>query len=169
MATLAENPLSEGLERLPVHPTTFVIFGATGDLSRRKLLPAVYNLAHDGALPERLHLIGFSRSAMSDEEFRGQAEEAIREHSRREVDEGVLGKLLGDVRYVSGSFDDPEAFGRLDAVAGEFDEHMGTPLNRAYYLSTSPSFFPVVAEQLGARGMHQREGAEVRLIVEKPM
>ncbi len=169
MATLVDNPLAEGLERLPVHPTTFVIFGATGDLSRRKLLPAVYNLAHDGALPERLHLIGFSRSAMSDEDFRALAEEAIREHSRREPDEGVLGKLLEGVRYVSGSFDDPEAYERLDRVAGEVDDEVGAPLNRAYYLSTAPGFFPVVAEQLGARGMQQREGAEVRLIVEKPI
>ncbi len=86
--TLAErqsevNPLSEGLERLPVHPTTFVIFGATGDLARRKLLPAVYNLAHEGALPEQFSIVGMSRSEMSDEEFRGQAEAAIREFSRQ--------------------------------------------------------------------------------------
>ena len=57
-STVAENPLVEGLERLPVHPTTLVIFGATGDLARRKLLPALYNLAHEGALPERFHLVG---------------------------------------------------------------------------------------------------------------
>jgi len=61
-----ENPLSEGLERLPVHPTTLTIFGAAGDLSKRKLLPAIYNLAHEGALPERFNLIGSSRGAMSD-------------------------------------------------------------------------------------------------------
>ena len=61
-AVAPENPLAEGLERLPVHPTTLAIFGATGDLARRKLLPAVYNLAHDGALPERFHLVGLSRS-----------------------------------------------------------------------------------------------------------
>ena len=66
MATVQENPLVEGLERLPVHPTVLSIFGATGDLAKRKLLPAIYNLAHDGALPERFHLIGSSRSSMSD-------------------------------------------------------------------------------------------------------
>jgi glucose-6-phosphate 1-dehydrogenase len=64
---LAENPLVEGLERLPVHPTSLVIFGATGDLANRKLLPAIYNLAHDGALPERFDLVGSSRTEMSDE------------------------------------------------------------------------------------------------------
>ena len=69
-AIAPENVLVAGLERLPVHPTALVIFGATGDLARRKLLPAVYNLAHDGALPERFELIGSSRSEMSDLEFR---------------------------------------------------------------------------------------------------
>ena len=66
----SENPLVEGLERLPVHPTSLVIFGATGDLAHRKLLPALYNLAHEGSLPERFELIGISRSKMSHDEFR---------------------------------------------------------------------------------------------------
>src|SRR5205823_3600511 len=95
-----ENPLVEGLERLPVHPTTLVIFGATGDLAKRKLLPALYNLAHEGALPERFHLIGSSRSSMSDDEFRQLATEAIRQFSRRQPDEQVLRALLEQVRYV---------------------------------------------------------------------
>src|SRR3954447_7746799 len=78
------NPLVEGLERLPVHPTTLVIFGATGDLAKRKLLPAIYNLAHEGALPERFNLIGVSRGDLSDDDFRGQARESTSEFSRRE-------------------------------------------------------------------------------------
>ena len=86
IAPAADNPLVEGLERLPVHPTTLVIFGATGDLARRKLLPALYNLAHEGALPERFFLIGCSRSDKPHEDFRKEAEEAIREFSRRDVD-----------------------------------------------------------------------------------
>src|ERR687896_129591 len=73
-----ENPLVEGLERLPVHPTTLVIFGGTGDLAKRKLLPAIYNLAHEGSLPERFNLIGSSRGEMSDEEYREMARESIR-------------------------------------------------------------------------------------------
>src|ERR671931_171566 len=97
MATIAqqeENPLVEGLERLPVHPTTLTIFGGTGDLSKRKLLPAIYNLAHEGALPERFNLIGSSRSEMSDDEFRGMAKESIRRFSRRPPDDQVLERLL---------------------------------------------------------------------------
>ena len=80
--TAAENPLVEGLERLPVHPTTLVIFGGTGDLAKRKLLPAIYNLAHEGALPERFSLVGVSRSDMSDDEFRGTAKESIEKFSQ---------------------------------------------------------------------------------------
>ena len=113
MATVAENPLVEGLERLPVHPTNMVIFGATGDLSKRKLLPAIYNLAHDGALPERFNLIATSRSELSDDDFRQQAVEAITQFSRRKPDDAVLSALLQNLRYVPGSFDDASVYERL--------------------------------------------------------
>src|SRR5208282_1218668 len=85
-----ENPLTTGLERLPVAPTTLVIFGATGDLARRKLLPALYNLAHEGALPERFHLVGVSRGQQSHNDYRAECEQAIRQFSRRTPDEDVL-------------------------------------------------------------------------------
>src|SRR5947209_9902968 len=88
------NPLTSGLERLPVAPTTLVIFGATGDLARRKLLPALYNLAHEGALPERFHLIGVARREKAHEDYRAECEEAIREFSRRKPDDDVLSALL---------------------------------------------------------------------------
>ncbi|MDX6732083.1 MAG: glucose-6-phosphate 1-dehydrogenase, partial [Baekduia sp.] len=133
-----DNPLIAGLERLPVHPTTLVIFGATGDLARRKLLPAIYNLAHEGALPERFNLIGSSRSDMSDEAFATQAAEAIRQFSRREPDETVLKELLANVRYVSGSFDDDSVYRRLAEALAAFDDAAGQPLNRTFYLSTAP-------------------------------
>src|ERR1700710_3074855 len=100
------NPLIEGLERKPVHPTTMVIFGASGDLAKRKLLPAIYNLAHEGALPEQFNLIGVSRGEMSDDEFREVARESIAEFSRRDTDEKVLDALIKQFRYVPGSFDD---------------------------------------------------------------
>src|SRR6266704_1257171 len=92
-----ENPLTAGLERLPVAPTTLVIFGATGDLARRKLLPALYNLAHDGALPERFRLVGVSRREKDHEDYRAECEEAIRRFSRRTPKEDVLTALLEDV------------------------------------------------------------------------
>jgi glucose-6-phosphate 1-dehydrogenase len=168
LGVVPDNPLVEGLERVPVHPTTLVIFGATGDLARRKLLPAIYNLAHEGALPERFYLIGSSRSELSDEEFAKQAAEAIRQFSRREPDETVLKELLSEVRYVSGSFDQDSVYERLKSALDEFDQEAGQPLNRAFYLSTAPEFFPIIIGQLGAHGLSRRDDAEVRAIVEKP-
>src|SRR5437764_9982582 len=96
------NPLTEGLERLPVHPTTLVIFGATGDLAKRKLLPALYNLAHEGALPERFNLIGVSRGDIGDEGLQQLARESIAQFSRRPPDDKVLDSLVGGIRYVPG-------------------------------------------------------------------
>ena len=90
-STEAENPLTAGLERLPVAPTTLVIFGATGDLAQRKLMPALYNLAHEGALPERFHLVGVARKEKEDEDYRAECEQAIRRFSRRKPDDGRAG------------------------------------------------------------------------------
>ena len=164
-----ENPLVEGLERLPVHPTTLTIFGATGDLAKRKLLPALYNLAHDGALPERFNLIGISRSDNSHEDYATIAEEAIREFSRRDPDEDVLKALLEHVRYLPGTFDDAAVYERLAQTLAEFDTEAGQALNRAFYLSTAPEFFPVIVEQLGAAGLDAgADDTEVRVIIEKP-
>jgi glucose-6-phosphate 1-dehydrogenase len=163
-----ENPLAAGLERQPVAPTTLVIFGATGDLARRKLLPALYNLAHEGALPERFHLVGVSRKEKEDEDYRGECEQAIRRFSRRKPDEDVLCGLLDNVRYVPGTFDDPQVYKELGTTLEEFEKEAGEPLNRAFYLSTAPSFFPVIVDQLGESGLSHHEHAQVRLIVEKP-
>ncbi|MFP5363325.1 MAG: glucose-6-phosphate dehydrogenase [Thermoleophilia bacterium] len=163
-----DNPLVEGLERLPVHPTALVIFGATGDLARRKLLPALYNLAHEGALPERFALVGNARSDLDDEEFRAMAIASVREFSRRPPDEKVLAKLFADVRYVTGSFDAEEVYDGLAAALDELDEIAGLPLNRCFYLSTAPTFFPLIVECLGRHQLSEREDAQVRVIIEKP-
>ena len=173
MATVAEpgqqeNPLVEGLERLPVHPTTLVIFGATGDLAKRKLLPAIYNLAHEGALPERFNLVGVSRGEQTDEEFQNLARESIEQFSRRPADDKVLSSLVEGMRYVAGSFDEDGMYERLAGVLDEHDNAAGIVFNRLFYLSTAPSFFPVIAKALGDRGLHRHEDAEVRMIVEKP-
>ncbi len=164
----ADNPLTAGLERLPVAPTTLVIFGATGDLAKRKLLPALYNLAQDGALPERFHLVGVSRRDKAHEAFRGECEDAIRQFSRRKPDEQVLKGLLADVKYVAGVFGDESVYGTLGKVLDGFEKQAGEPLNRAFYLSTAPSFFPVIVEALGSSGLAHHDQAEVRVIIEKP-
>jgi glucose-6-phosphate 1-dehydrogenase len=163
-----ENPLAEGLERLPVAPTTLVIFGASGDLAKRKLLPALYNLAHEGALPERFNLVGISRAEKSNEDFRTECEEAIRQFSRRKPDEDVLKGLLGGIKYVPGVFDDGSVYTELGKVLDNFQSEAGEPLNRAFYLSTAPNFFPVIVEALGDSNLASHADAEVRVIIEKP-
>jgi len=163
-----ENPLTAGLERLPVAPTTLVIFGATGDLARRKLLPALYNLAHDGALPERFHLVGVARKEKPHEEYRQECEEAIRRFSRRAPDESVLSGLLADVKYVAGTFEDAAVYSELGRILDSFEHDAGEVLNRAFYLSTAPAFFPVIVAALGASELNHHEHAEVRVIIEKP-
>ena len=157
MSTLADNPLIAALERLPAHPTALTIFGATGDLARRKLLPALYNLAHEGALPERFAVLGVARGELTDEAFRAFAHAAIRHYSRRVPDEDVLDALLEGVRFVEGSFDDAQTYLALEHALSAFDAQGGEPLNRVFYLSTAPQFFPVIVEQLGAHGLNRRE------------
>src|SRR5437660_1022282 len=120
-----ENPLIEGLERLPVHPTALVIFGATGDLAHRKLLPALYNLAHEGALPERFELAGIARSEMSDEEYRATVCQSIERYSRTRPNPDVLEGLTSNMRYLPGSFDDPRVYTEINRTLAEFSEHAG--------------------------------------------
>jgi glucose-6-phosphate 1-dehydrogenase len=165
---LEENPLIEGLERLPVPPTTLVIFGATGDLAHRKLLPALYNLAHEGALPERFKLVGIARREKAHEDFAEECRTSIREYSRRPPDEEVLNGLLAHVHYIPSSFDDPEGYKTLAQTLDQLDQEAGQPLNRDYYLSTAPEYFGVIVEQLKEAGLHGHEKADVRIIIEKP-
>jgi len=167
-ATVEANPLAEGLERQPVHPTNLVIFGATGDLAMRKLLPAIYNLASDGALPERFNLVGVSRAEMSSAEFREWACDAVRKFSRREPDAAVLEGLFADARYVAGTFDEDAAYDHLQSALDRFDAEVNQRLNRCFYLSTAPHYFPLIVEKLGEQGLNRVEGAEVRVIIEKP-
>lgn len=163
-----ENPLLAGQERLPTEPTTLVIFGATGDLARRKLLPALYNLAHDGALPERFYLVGVARREREHEHYRQECEGAIRSFSRRPPDPDVLKNLLANVRYIPGQFDSDHVYERLGNLLAKLDEEAGERLARAYYLSTAPQFFPLIVEALGRHGLTHQEGAAVRVVIEKP-
>ncbi len=145
-----------------------MIFGATGDLSKRKLLPAIYNLAHDGALPERFNLVGVARREMSDEQFREMAARAVREFSRRRPDEEVLKRLFEGAYYLSASVHEDPLYGGLKGVLADFEDGAGRRLNRCFYLATAPRFFPVVVRELGRHSLHRHEDAEVRVVIEKP-
>ncbi|HEX4806866.1 MAG TPA: glucose-6-phosphate dehydrogenase, partial [Conexibacter sp.] len=154
--------------RRQLPPTTLVLFGATGDLARRKLLPAVYNLACDEALPERFALVANARAPLSDDDFRAIAADAIRRHSRRAPDEALLGDVLARIRYVPGPCDDAGLFRRIAELLARLEPAGERPSNRAFYLSTSPDLLGPIVAGLGAHDLQARAGAAVRIVVEKP-
>jgi glucose-6-phosphate 1-dehydrogenase len=164
---LLPTPVAERPRR-PLPPTTFVVFGATGDLTQRKLLPALYNLACDGALPQRFALVASSRSQLTDEQFRALAAEAIRQHSRRAPDEELLAQLLANARYVAGPCDRDDVYARMAEVLSELEPAGERPPNRTFYLSTAPELLRPIVEGLGAHELQRREGADVRIVIEKP-
>ncbi|HWC87049.1 MAG TPA: glucose-6-phosphate dehydrogenase [Solirubrobacteraceae bacterium] len=169
MTVTEQNPLVEGLERLPVHPTALVIFGATGDLAHRKLLPALYNLAHQGALPERFELVAVSRSEHTDAEFQAIARASIERFSRTRPDSTVLDGLLAEMRYIPGLFDDDNVYAELGRTLAELDESAGYPLSRVFYLATAPQFFPIIVRELGQAGLNDEdEERATRVVLEKP-
>jgi glucose-6-phosphate 1-dehydrogenase len=167
------NPLREGLEqeRVP-EPSCLVIFGASGDLTQRKLVPGLYQLAHDGLLPPGQTIVGFSRADMTDDAFRASMKEACNEHARtKPVDEAVWENFAKGLFYVPGEFTEPGAYNKLRQRLREFDSTRGTGGRRIYYLAVPPQFFSQIAEFLGGEEMvrdPERGGPYTRMIVEKP-
>lgn len=150
-------------------PSGLIIFGVTGDLSRKKLMPAVYDLANRGLLPPGFALVGFARRDWETQEFEKIAYEAIKEYSRTEFREDVWQQLSQGIRFVSGTFDDDDAFERLKSTIEELDAKRGTMGNHAFYLSIPPNAFPLVTGQLLRSGLAQpKEGEWRRVVIEKP-
>ncbi len=173
--TAQSNPLREGLrvERTS-EPAVMVIFGATGDLTHRKLVPALYNLALERLIPANFQLVGFARRPLSDDEFRQSMLESINKFSRRRPGLTDLQEQFGQaIHFVSSDFQNPEGYQRLAALLDKLDTERGTKGNRLFYLATNPSDFPVIIQNLGAVGLArpQRAGSEAwcRVIVEKPI
>jgi glucose-6-phosphate 1-dehydrogenase len=166
------NPLRDSRDRrLPriAGPCALVIFGVTGDLARRKLMPAVYDLANRGLLPPGFALVGFARRDWADEDFGQVVHDAVREHSRTPFREEVWQRLAEGIRFVQGSFDDDDAFAELTATLEKLDRERGTGGNHAFYLSVPPAAFPVVCGQLSRSGLAEPEnGAWSRVVIEKP-
>jgi glucose-6-phosphate 1-dehydrogenase len=168
-----ESPL--GVERQP-DPCTVVIFGATGDLTERKLIPALFDLSCRGVVPQEFAIVGFGRRDWSDDKFRQTMHAAVDEfYGKEQVAACAYGDILHDARYRHGQFDRLDGYRALGDVLDEIDRTRGTRGNRIYYLATPPSLFPVVIEQLGASGLGRRIPADrasrdgwQRLIVEKP-
>ncbi|MGH9071421.1 MAG: glucose-6-phosphate dehydrogenase [Acidimicrobiales bacterium] len=165
------NPLAEELgvrRRSP--PVALVIFGASGDLTSRKILPALAALAGRGALPSAFVVVGVARTEMDDASFAQLAGQAVADSAEGPVDP-VWARLARGFRYVAGDYTAPETFAQLHRVLDELDASAGTQGNRVYYLATIPAMFGPVAESLGKEGLTRPhvEGAFVRLIVEKPL
>jgi glucose-6-phosphate 1-dehydrogenase len=151
-------------------PCVLVIFGASGDLAKRKLIPAVYEMAREKLLPEKFALVGYARSEMSDDAFRAEVRDAVRNFARTQpVDEALLESLLPNLFYLAAGYDDPAGHDRLARKLRDLDASHGTAGNRLFYLSTPPETFDPVIENLGRqKAKAGPQAAYQRVIIEKP-
>ena len=146
-----------------------MIFGVTGDLSRKKLMPAVYDLANRGLLPPGFALVGFARRDWEDQDFMEVVHDSVQKYARTEFREEVWDQLAQGIRFVPGEFGDDAAFEHLKRTIEELDAERGTMGNHAFYLSIPPKAFPQVTEQLRRSGLaEQKDGQWRRVVIEKP-
>jgi glucose-6-phosphate 1-dehydrogenase len=171
------NPLRDPRDRrIPrvAGPCVLVLFGVTGDLSRKKLMPAVYDLANRGLLPPGFSLVGFARRDWEDEDFAQVTYQAVKEHARTPFNDAVWEQLSEGIKFVPGEFADAAAFDRLAQTVAQLDEERGTGGNYAFYLSVPPKFFPEVVAQLKRSGLSDPEPRPDghkpwrRVVIEKP-
>ncbi len=172
------NPLRDPRDRrIPrvAGPCVLVIFGVTGDLARKKLMPAIYDLANRGLLPPGFSLVGFARRDWADEDFAQVTHDAVKEHARTPFRDTVWDQLSEGVRFVPGEFTDDAAFDKLAECVADLDQQRGTGGNYAFYLSVPPKFFPLVVKQLKRSGLADppppAPGHPVpwrRVVIEKP-
>jgi glucose-6-phosphate 1-dehydrogenase len=172
------NPLRDPRDRrIPrlAGPCVLVLFGVTGDLATKKLLPAIYDLANRGLLPPGFSLVGFARRSWEDEDFARVTHDAVKAHARTPFREAVWNQLAEGIKFVPGEFASDEAFDNLAACLKELDAERGTGGNYAFYLSVPPNAFPVVVAQLKRSGLstapEPADGAPQpwrRVVIEKP-
>jgi len=172
---MVEPPRHPFLQGLSKHrgapPTILVIFGASGDLCARKLVPAIFNLATDNLLSSDFYLIGFGRKQISDDDFRAETAKDIQQFSRRPLVEDVWSRVQANTFYIAGSYDDPKAFQTLKEKIEVIEKKLGRDLQSVFYISTPPTVFRPILESLGASGLARRhEGTPLasKMIIEKP-
>jgi glucose-6-phosphate 1-dehydrogenase len=155
---------------MPSDPCAIIMFGASGDLARRKLMPALYDLAFHSCLAPSFRLLGFARTKMSDEDFRKSAGEDLPKGSEEGADEGRKTEFLKALQYFSGSYDDPESFQKLAKRLDELDAEGNLGGNRLFYLATPPEVYRHVIEQLKKANLTKpkNEKSWTRIIIEKP-
>ena len=166
------NPLRDRRDRrLPriAGPCGLVLFGVTGDLARKKLMPAIYDLANRGLLPPGFSLVGFARRDWADQDFGQIVHDSVRDHARTPFREDVWKSLAEGIRFVPGTFDDDAAFDTLAATVHDLERSRGTGGNLAFYLSIPPGFFAQVCQQLDRSGLAHSDGQSWRrVVIEKP-
>jgi len=168
----AANPLREGLrlERVP-DPATFVLFGATGDLAHRKVVPALFQLWRTNLLPHEFAIVGIGRRPYTDEAFRAELRASLDQFSRvLPIETAVWEEFAGRIRYQRGNFNEPSQYDQLVVRLDDLDRERGTAGNRLYYLATQPSAFAEIIAQLGRVGLdhEQHVGGWRRIVIEKP-
>src|SRR5580700_5366725 len=166
------NPFSQGL-RTPraTAPCQLIIFGASGDLTNRKLLPAIYNLAQSDLLPPSFNMVGFARNPMKEDDFRSCLRKAVATSGDVRVrDDAVLEELAARTNYVPGDFHDPAAYDRLKTALDDYDARFKTGGNRIFYIATPASLFADIVERLHGAGLTNPDAADrfMRIVVEKP-
>ncbi len=167
---LADDIASKGIlgAGRPGDPCVMVIFGASGDLTKRKLIPALYNLAKDNLLSKEFALVGFARNELTSEQFRDEIGKEIGEFATTTVDPDLWHWFSRRIYYLSGDFGDPKAYQALSELLGKIDKEHGTRGNYFYYLATAPAFFGPIITQLGQAGLVEENHGWRRVIIEKP-
>ncbi len=167
---LAEDIVSRGIlgAGRPGDPCVMVIFGASGDLTKRKLIPALYNLAKDNLLSKEFALVGFARNELTSEQFRDEIGKEIGEFATTTIDPDLWHWFSRRIYYLSGDFGDPNAYKQLGELLERIDKEHGTRGNYFYYLATAPAFFGPIVTQLGEAGLVQENHGWRRVIIEKP-
>jgi glucose-6-phosphate 1-dehydrogenase len=165
------NPLREGLRlERTADPCTVIIYGASGDLTKRKLVPALYRLTQERLVPGEFAIVGVSRSAMSHDDFRAKMKDAVATFSEaKRVDEAVWESFAKGIFYLPGDIGSPESYKQLSDLLDQIDKDRGTAGNRVFYLSTAPEHYAMAVKQLGDAGLAKpKPGSWVRTIIEKP-
>ncbi|WP_016996627.1 glucose-6-phosphate dehydrogenase [Kocuria atrinae] len=167
------NPLRDPRDRRLTRvaaPSSLVLFGVTGDLAKKKLLPAMYDLANRGLLPPSFSLVGFGRREWDDAQFAEYVKESIADNARTPFNEDMWKQFASGLRFVHGNFDDDAAYERLADTLTELDESRGTRGNHAFYLSIPPKAFEVVCQKLADHDLAESNGSEGwrRVVIEKP-
>ncbi|MDX2111682.1 MAG: glucose-6-phosphate dehydrogenase [Verrucomicrobiota bacterium] len=166
------HPFLQGLSKhRGAPPTIVVIFGASGDLTKRKLLPAIYNLSLDNLLPTDFHFIGFGRTPLPVEQFRDEMEKSVTEFSRRPLNAGIWGHLAANLHYHAGDYSDPKAFTALAGIIDEIQSAAKRDYQLLFYISTPPNVFGPIVQNLGVSGLAGRllgTPMAAKVIIEKP-